>query len=161
MPAAAAGGEEAIRQPGAGLRIGKARKEGKCAVDWLEIVGIVDSPDFPANVTDWGVCDEIGWSIAHEAARQGKLPDGFDQWELSTEGGWSVAHEAACYGELPEEFNQWELADSKGWTVAHEAARLGCLPADFDQWDMTDNAGRTVAQILELYIEDQNNGKKL
>ena len=143
-----------------------------------EIVAIVRSPDFPANVRDWAECDEYGWSIAHEAAnewklpegfdqweiaydksftvahvaaRQGSLPKGFDKWDLMEEYGWSVAHEAARFGTLPEDFDRWDIGAGSGWAVAHEAAINGTLPKGFDKWDMTTDYGSTVYDIAKKY----------
>ena len=82
-----------------------------------------------------------------EMAREGTLPEGFDQWHLADEDGWTVAHVAAGWRHLPKDFNQWELADKDGWTVAHEVAAHGYLPNDFQLWDLTDKEGRTVREV--------------
>jgi hypothetical protein len=83
-------------------------------------------------------------------AREGTLPDGFDQWELADEDGTTVAHVVARYGRLPVGFDGWELADNNGTTVAHVAAMVGNLPGGFDRWDLADKNGRTVADAVRL-----------
>ena len=88
---------------------------------------------------------------AHEKARHGCLPEGFDQWDLATSNGWTVAHTAALSGLLPEGFTQWSLADKDGRTVAHVAAKHGHLPADFDLWEIADEDGWTVAHEAAFY----------
>jgi hypothetical protein len=55
-------------------------------------------------------------------ARYGLLEPGFDAWGLADESGWSVAHEAALFGNLPEDFPHMEMADKKGVTVADALA---------------------------------------
>lgn len=57
------------------------------------------------------------------AARYGLLPDSFNEWGMVDESGWSVAHEAALYGHLPEGFEHMDLADRKGMTVADAKAQ--------------------------------------
>jgi hypothetical protein len=76
-----------------------------------------------------------------------KLPSDFKQWDLAQEIGWTVAHEAAVRGRLPEDFNQWDIIDCDGDTVAHIAAMFGGIPASFDQWDMVNSSGATVGSI--------------
>jgi hypothetical protein len=67
---------------------------------------------------DWGeAVGFLGWTRAHEAAKNGTLPDGFDRWELADKDGWTVAHEAAFDGHLPEGFSLWNLRDGRGNTV--------------------------------------------
>lgn len=65
-----------------------------------------------------------GDSVAHRAARMGKLPDDFDEWSIATDTGWTVAHEAAYAGTLPASFVRFELADSRGVTVGDVAAQM-------------------------------------
>lgn len=65
-----------------------------------------------------------GVSVAHRAARMGKLPDDFDEWTIATDTGWTVAHEAAYAGTLPASFVHFELADSRGVTVGDVAAEM-------------------------------------
>lgn len=57
------------------------------------------------------------------AARYGLLPDNFNEWGMVDESGWSVAHEAALYGHLPDGFEHMDLADRKGVTVAEAKAQ--------------------------------------
>lgn len=52
------------------------------------------------------------------AARYGLLPDNFNEWGMADDSGWSVAHEAALYGHLPDGFEHMDLADRRGTTVA-------------------------------------------
>lgn len=60
------------------------------------------------------------------AARYNLFPEGFDQWALADETGWTVAHEAATYGHLPEglDFSLLKLADRHGVTVASIQKRV-------------------------------------
>lgn len=84
--------------------------------------------------------DWLGWLL-------GKFPElaeNFNQWGMKNDVGWTVAHTTAFYGRLPKNFNQWAIADNDGWTVAHVAARYGHLPPDFNQWNLKDKQGRTV-----------------
>ena len=92
---------------------------------------------------------EGGCTVAHEAARCGHLPSGFDRWDLADGRGWTVAHSAARCGHLPSGFDRWELADSTGRTVAHEAARYGSLPPGFDRWELANRNGWTVAHAAD------------
>jgi hypothetical protein len=86
-----------------------------------------------------------------EQAREGTLPNGFDQWDLADNDGRTVAHHAAWHGHLLVEFDRWGLANNVGWTVAHVAAWNGHLPVGFDQWDLADNSGRTVEEVLRKW----------
>jgi hypothetical protein len=63
------------------------------------------------------------------AARLGCLPADFNQWALAADKGWTVAHEAAMYGRLPENFDirLWSMVDSTGVTVAKVALNEGHL----------------------------------
>lgn len=67
--------------------------------------------------------ESIRTSANFFAARYGLLPDNFNEWGMTDESGWSVAHEAALYGHLPEEFAHMDLADRKGMTVADAKAQ--------------------------------------
>jgi hypothetical protein len=81
-------------------------------------------------------------------AKSGTLPPGFDRmWGLANERGWTVAHEAAKHGHLPKGLDRWGLADEYGRTVAHVAAAHGHLPEGFKLWNLTDNGGQTVEEI--------------
>lgn len=79
----------------------------------------------PAGFTadDLALCDDNGFTIAHEAGYRGLLDDEFDGWHWATKDGRTVAHETASAGQLPAEFDQWGLVDKDGWTVAHEVAQ--------------------------------------
>lgn len=50
-------------------------------------------------------------------ARESGFPDGFDQWELCDESGWTVAHEAAKADNLSDDFSRWDMMDKNGKTV--------------------------------------------
>ena len=103
----------------------------------------------PAPGSPWG--ELTGWTMAHEAARLGQLPNDFDLWGLADRKGTTVAHVAAQYGCLPESFARWDMADCVGTTVAHVAAQCGHLPNGFDNWDMVDGDQTTVAHIAAQY----------
>ena len=45
---------------------------------------------------------------------------GFNRWRVADNTGWTVAHEAAKHGILPDDFDQWDIADENGWTVEQE-----------------------------------------
>ena len=51
----------------------------------------------------------LSWALSHGASLEGS----------EKEGGCTVAHEAARCGHLPSGFDRWDLADRHGWTVAH------------------------------------------
>lgn len=99
----------------------------------------------------WSICSNNGWSLAHQAADDGKLPDDFNMWEIATKiHNITVAHVAAGTMVLNLTPKQWTMADNTGWTVAHVAACSHNLPKNFDQWDLADNTGLTVRSIYEL-----------
>ena len=64
----------------------------------------------------------LGRTIAHEAAREKKLPEGFTKWKIRDNTGWTVGHEAARSGCLPKKFHLWSLADNNGWSIFKEDA---------------------------------------
>lgn len=101
----------------------------------------------PEGFDQWGLANWVGWTVGHEAAKERNLPEGFDKWGLATENGWSVAHEAAWRGYMPDDFNRWDIADEHGRTVAHAAAEQGHLPAGFNQWALADESGWSVAHV--------------
>lgn len=107
----------------------------------------------PADFVLWDLTgsDETGWTVAHEAAEYGHLPETFDKWHIALRDGWTVAHVAAAYGTLPAGFGQWSLMDNDGWPVAHVAAESGHLPSDFALWDLTskDHEEITVRDVAE------------
>ncbi len=87
-------------------------------------------------------------------AKDGHLPEDFNQWSLADEHGWTVAHEAAKHGHLPVDFEGWSLEDNFGQNVAHVAAKYDNFPKGFDwediDWDRPTNAGVTVAHYAAL-----------
>jgi hypothetical protein len=93
----------------------------------------------------WEIATWDGWTVAHEAATVGMIPEGFDRWDLKDGRGTAVAFTAAGERELPEWFKEWEIREGIGWSVAHHAAANNCLPAGFDRWDIADYRGWTVA----------------
>lgn len=93
----------------------------------------------------WEISTWNGWTVAHEAATVGMIPEGFDRWTLRNGNDIPVAFTAAEHGELPDGFEEWDIVSHGGWTVAHHAAALGRLPASFDRWDIADNRAWTVA----------------
>lgn len=99
------------------------------------------------KTSDLYLCDEDGWSIAHTAAVQKKLPSYFHDWELADYTGYSVAHAAASIGALPLDFDQWDIKDIKGKSVAEIAAELGTLPDTYFHWDRVTESGNTLAHI--------------
>lgn len=101
----------------------------------------------PDGFNDWALANEGGWTVAHQALKAGPLPAGFNQWSLADSSGWTVAHEAAANSRLPEGFALWSMEGSHGYTVAHAAACAGSLPDDFDQWTLKDEDGVIVAQL--------------
>lgn len=105
----------------------------------------------PNGFNQWAMANWMGWTVAHEAAKERNLPEGFDQWAMTTNSGWSVAHEAAWRGYMPDGFDRWELADEHGRTVAHAAAEQGHLPRDFSQWTLADESGWSVAHVAATY----------
>lgn len=99
----------------------------------------------------WDMADEEGWTLAHEYVSAGRtFPDGdFKQWGLTDTWGNTVAHIAAENGVLPEGFDEWALEDADGASVAHVAAEFGSLPPHFDQWDLKGTGGKTVREVYE------------
>lgn len=127
------------------------------AMSSLENSGVL-----PEGFTALDVCDDNGFTIAHEAAYRGCLPEGFDGWHWADKKGRTVAHEAASAGLLPEGFDQWNLADENGWTVAHTAAQHAFDSANpvhiqavanqipKEMWDVKDNLeGFSVGSFFE------------
>ena len=103
-----------------------------------------------ASIRMLGAIDpDHAWALCRELLKGegGHLPEGFDLWGLADEEGRTVAHEAARWQHLPEGFDRWDLADKTGWTVAHMAATWGRLPQDFDQWGLVTKEGLTVADV--------------
>ncbi|MDR1857115.1 MAG: hypothetical protein LBR22_08180 [Desulfovibrio sp.] len=67
--------------------------------------------DIPKYAPDNGKRDN---SAAFFCAYIGAFPKGFDKWDIRTEGGWTVAHEAASRGTLPEDISDEILALREG-----------------------------------------------
>ena len=106
--------------------------------------------------------DRDGWTVAHELALYGDIPDAFLTPLVlmcpnkKLKNGGSVAHLLAQQKKLPE----WcltpeilSISDKNGWTVAHILAETGCLPEKF----LTDsilwiagNDGETVLATLAM-----------
>lgn len=93
----------------------------------------------------WEIATFDGWTVAHEAAASGMIPEGFDRWAMTNKYGTAVAFTAAGEREIPEWFTEWEIREGAGWSVAHHAAANNCLPAGFDRWDIADFRDWTVA----------------
>ena len=124
-----------------------SNSNGQHNYTFKEALKLLESSKLPADFDQWDLCDENGWSVAHEIADSNRsLPPNFNQWSIADKKGCTVAHVAAMYGRLPADFDQWDLADNDGWTVAHTAAQYDRLPPDFNQWDLTDKFGNTVAK---------------
>ncbi len=98
--------------------------------------------------------NNINTTLAHMAAEQGSLPQGFNKWVLVDNNNKTVAHTAAEHGNIPEGFD-WEryglMRDNQGRTVYHFAAEGGCLPDWFDKWDVADEDGFTVAHFAACH----------
>lgn len=93
----------------------------------------------------WEIATFDGWTVAHDAATVGMIPEGFDRWAMTDSFGTAVAFTAASEKEIPEWFDEWEVQGGQGFTVAHLAAFYDCLPASFDRWDIADIRRWTVA----------------
>lgn len=93
----------------------------------------------------WEIATYDGWTVAHDAATVGMIPEGFDRWAMTDSFGTAVAFTAASEKEIPEWFSEWEIEGGAGFTVAHLAAFYNCLPASFTRWDIADNRRWTVA----------------
>lgn len=101
---------------------------------------------------DWALCDpEDGWTIAHTAASENRLPAVFNGWDLVDNDGRSVAHIYAANAVLPVVFNYWYLVDNRGDTVAHVAAANNKLPPGFENWALVDKVGNSVAHRAVIY----------
>jgi hypothetical protein len=101
----------------------------------------------PDDFNEWSLANNSGWTVAHQALKAGPLPVDFDAWDMADNTGWTVAHEAAANNRLPEGFSLWSMEGGYGYSVAHAAARSGALPDNFNQWDLKDEDGTTVAQM--------------
>ena len=69
-------------------------------------------------------------------AKNGTLCDRFSEWELCDEKGWTIAHEAAKYNNLPENFNQYYLSDNDGTTVDYilTLSKCGFFTSEYQQY---------------------------
>ena len=110
---------------------------------------------------DLALCDDNGFTIAHEAAYKGLLPEDFRDWHWADKNGRTVAHEAASAGLLHEGFDQWSLADNTDWTVAHEVAQhafdssipewiqAAANQIPKEMWDAKDSEGAPVSLFFK------------
>ncbi len=98
--------------------------------------------------------NNCGVTLAHMAAEQSTLPEGFNKWDLVDNKNKTVAHVAAEHGNIPKDFD-WErhglMRDNEGRTVYHSAAEGGCLPEWFDRWEIADEDGFTVAHFVAYH----------
>ena len=92
--------------------------------------------------------DKMDFEKLLKMEEEGTLPNDFKDWDLANDIGVTIAHQAAIFGRLPESFSNWELTDNKGWTVAHLAAMFDHIPKDFKQWSLTDVGDSTVAHLV-------------
>lgn len=95
----------------------------------------------PLDSPLWFCADELGLTIAHYAAGEGLLPDGFTRWDLRADYGCSVAECAMRAKKLPPSFDRWDIFVYKyEWrsplSIAHVAAKEGLLPKSFSMWDI-------------------------
>lgn len=51
-------------------------------------------------------------------AENGTLPPDFQDWDICDEDGWTIAHQAAFWGHLPDNSHCLNLKDKQGNTVA-------------------------------------------
>jgi hypothetical protein len=132
--------------------------------DYDGYVGMIEEEELPEDFDRWGLCDDMGYSVAHVAAEYDALPTRFGgyHWAIADNEGWSVAHAAARYvPSFPEKYDfpkrYWELFDEDGVTVAHifvRCRRLNKIP-DYLHHTLLleDTKGLTV---LQEYIEAQD-----
>lgn len=99
---------------------------------------------------EWSLCDSDGWTIAHTAASENRLPASFGEWDLVDNEGTSVAHVYAVDHVFPACFTYWGLVDGYGETVAHIAANHGKLPEHFENWGLKNKRGQTVGHYAVL-----------
>ena len=88
-------------------------------------------------------------------AVNGTLSKDFNRWDICNEDGWTVAHEAALYGNLPESFDRWSLADKNGLVVVYAAAFMCTLPKDFhlthpEHWNSVLSTGLILKDVAIL-----------
>lgn len=108
----------------------------------------------PLKGTGWDMANGLGWTVAHEAAKLGRIPAGFrrDQWNEVDDFQTPVANVAAKFGTLPADFEFWDIRDAEGYTPGHIAAINGktdALPASFNAWDASNDDGKTVRDLME------------
>jgi ankyrin repeat protein len=108
----------------------------------------------PLKGTDWSMANGLGWTLAHEAAKLGRIPAGFrrDQWNEVDSFQNPVANIAAKAGTLPEDFEFWDIRDDNGNTPGHIAAINGKawkLPVKFNAWDAKNGDGKTVRDLAD------------
>lgn len=102
---------------------------------------------------------ESEWTIAHELASKGTLPDKFKttEWLLLADiSRITVAHALAESGTLPEEYKTaaWlKRSDIFGGTIAHCLAKSGTLPKEFLTGKWLFIADDHVNLVGEFYVE--------
>ena len=85
----------------------------------------------PSNFSRWNLVATINnITVAHTAAVYNTLPFDFDQWALVDDIGWTVAHQAANSQHLPKGFHLthpdiWKMKDCVGMSVEELAALRG------------------------------------
>ena len=115
----------------------------------------------PPDFEEWGIANEHGRTVAHEAAAKDHLPPDFDQWDIANRAGCAVAHVQATHGLARWGFDRWDMSDKYGWSVAHAAAWHRKLPENFDRlrlWDLADDNGITVRDV---YDSNDGAGRRL
>jgi len=69
-----------------------------------------------------------------DKAREGNLPENFDDWTTSNALGQTIAHVAAIHGKLPKDFYRWDIEDRNGVNVATAAHGASMLPPTFHSY---------------------------
>ena len=101
----------------------------------------------PRMLSELELCDEDGWTLAHEAAVKGCLPSDYSNWELADHSGYTVAHAKASTDSHPVDFPYWHLKNKCGKTVAEVAVEAGTLPWNYPSWEEVTSQGETLAHI--------------
>jgi hypothetical protein len=80
----------------------------------------------PAGFKGGDLADCRGKTVTHIAFASCKhFSKNFALWDMTDNNGWSVAHEAAMNERLPWGFSLWDLAESSGRTVSRAEAAGG------------------------------------
>jgi hypothetical protein len=95
----------------------------------------------------------INWdkheSLAHWAARENLLENGYKEWWITNEDGKSVLD--LVIESLPPDSHKWGMRVAinleRDTTVAHWAAARNRLPVGFKLWGLCDKIGETVMEI--------------